>query len=315
MSDVQDDKMMTEDELVKDLTEEINEELNNTDKTEDDTDRGVQDKSDTEDEDAGSETDDDTPSDNDDKQDTEEDKPDESEDDSEGDDADDGSESGTEEVAGKDNKRNAETRLKELLEERKQWQQEKAELQQAQLKAQKAVEDPVYTLEDFIGSADPITGEPMEKERAQERYDLWKTDYDKRQLEQNYYQETVTRSVSSLQDDTVKAFETFPEFNQNSKEYDQDLASLADDMFMANVITDTEGNVIGSKVSPYEILERIHNTYQVRKQAVKVNAPQGDGTPKGANSRQVGATKQKYEPTFQGEVDKAMDDLIKQEYN
>lgn len=258
---------------------------------------------------------------------------DESDDEDDSSDADDDSEDGVEsnkpddsndpnpERVGKE--KNASSRIRQLNEEKKALEEEKRKLEEKyaekvaeERKAQELEDDPVYKVEDFIGTLGE-DGEVLTDGEATARFRAWEADYKLRAYQKGQVLKEQADTLVKLQGETKEAFEKFPEFNANSDKYDADLAEIANEAFSAGLIfaAGHEGDnnyIIGSRINPGQLLEKLHNKYfKEEKPVTKVNNLGDDDGPV-VSSRQVTKKVDKYAPGFRGEVDKELDKLIKQ---
>lgn len=207
-------------------------------------------------------------------------------------------------------KKDANSRIRQLLEEKKELAFKLAEKEEAERKALEAKEDPVYTLDSFIGTLDD-NGDPLTDTEAAARFAAWEADYKYRQLEKQTLLKDQQNVLIGLQRQTSEAFVKFPEFDMTSDQYDEKLASIANEMFEAGLVYDKVGRVVGSKINPAELLEKLHDIRAEQKVTKVNNLPADDG--KIISSQQVNKNVNKYAPGFRGEVDKELDKLIEKE--
>lgn len=238
------------------------------------------------------------------------------------DESDGGNDTGTEGVG---EKKDANSRIRQLNDEKKAILAEKEELAQklaekeeAERKINDLVDDPVYKVEDFIGTLDE-NGDMLTDGEATARFRAWESDYKLRQYEKQQVLKENQDTLIKLQSETKEAFTKFPEFNQHSDKYDPDLAAIANEAFRAGLIYSKghdgtkEGDdkyIIGSRVNPGPLLEKLHNLRTKNSTVTKVNNL-GDDNGSVVSSQQVNKKVNQYAPGFRGEVDAEIDKLIK----
>lgn len=213
-------------------------------------------------------------------------------------------------------KKNAESRIRQLIEEKKALEEKYAEKIAAERKQQDLAEDPVYKLEDFLGTVDE-DGEVLSDGEANARFRAWESDHKLRGYQKAQVMKEQAETLVKLQSETKEAFTKFPEFDQGSDKYDEDLADIANEAFSAGLIFQAghEGDnnyIIGSRINPGQLLEKLHNKYAKEAATVTKVNNLGDDSGTVVSTRQVSKRVNKYAPGFQGEVDKELDKLIEQ---
>jgi hypothetical protein len=193
-----------------------------------------------------------------------------------------------------------------------------AEKEEAERKIADLADDPVYTVDDFIGTLDE-NGDILTDGEAKARFAAWEADYKLRQYEKRQVLKEQQTAVLKLQSETKEAFTKFPEFNANSDKYDPELAGIANEAFRAGLIYadghdgTKEGDdnfIIGSRINPGELLAKLHKLRAKETPVTKVNNL-GDDNGKVVSSQQVNKKVNQYAPGFRGDVDKEIDKLIK----
>lgn len=218
-------------------------------------------------------------------------------------------------------KKDANSRIRQLNEEKKRLEEEKrqieeklAEKEAAERREIELAEDPVYTLDDFIGTVDE-NGDPLTDGEATARFRAWEADYKYRQLQKQLVLKEQQDTLLQLQSQTKEAFTKFPEFNASSDKYDPELASIANEAFRAGLIYQDghDGDdryIIGSRIHPGELLEKLHKLRIQDTKVTKVNNL-GDDNGTVIGTQQVTKKVNQYAPGFRGEVDKEIDKLMK----
>jgi len=213
-------------------------------------------------------------------------------------------------------KKNRDTRIEQLLREKKELEEKYAEKIAEETKQKELTEDPIYEVDDFIGTVGE-DGEVLTDAEAKARFQAWDADYKLRQYQRTQVMREQAETLISLQRETKDAFDKFPEFNESSDKYDEELADIANEAFSAGLIYSPghDGDndyIIGSRINPGQLLEKIHKKYFKEEAPVtKVNNLGDDGGQPVVSSRQVSKKAERYAPGFQGEVDQELDKLIK----
>lgn len=219
-------------------------------------------------------------------------------------------------------KKDANSRIRQLNEEKKRLEEEKRQIEQklaekeaAERREIELSEDPVYELDDFIGTLDE-DGNPLTDGEAVARFRAWEADYKYRQLQKHLVLKEQQDALLQLQSQTKEAFTKFPEFNASSDKYDPELASIANEAFKAGLIYQDghEGDdryIVGSRIHPGELLEKLHKLRIQDTKVTKVNNL-GDDNGTVIGTQQVTKKVNQYAPGFRGEVDKQIDQLIKE---
>jgi len=227
------------------------------------------------------------------------------------------------EAGGVGEKKDANSRIRQLNEEKKQIAAEKKELEEklaekieAERKVADLAEDPVYEIDDFVGTLDE-NGDMLSDGEAKARFKAWEADYRLRQYEKKQVLKEAQDTVIKLQSATVEAFTKFPEFDQKSDIYDPELAEIANEAFRAGLTYQTghdgDDNFInGSRINPTQLLEKLHNLRAKQAAPTKVNNL-GDDNGSVVSSQQVNKKANKYAPGFRGEVDAEIDKLMAKE--
>lgn len=204
-------------------------------------------------------------------------------------------------------KKDANYRIRQLVEKQKELERKLAEKEEAEQKAKDAQENPVYTLDDFIGTLDE-DGEPLTDREAKARFQAWEANYKLKEFQRESAMKEERQQLDELQRNTADGFSKFPEFDQNSDKYDAELAIMAGEMIQPSLIYNQAGQITGCKINPSAVFSKLHKL-KYDKPAVKVNNIPSDDT-KAISSQQVNKSSPKYEPGFRGEVDKELDKLI-----
>lgn len=217
--------------------------------------------------------------------------------------------------AGSVDQKNANSRIRQLIEEKRKLEAELEEQRQKerkdQIEAKRAKEDPVYTLDDFLGSEDD-DGNLLSDNEAKAKYEAWKADKALRDYQREQTYKEARAQLIQMQVDTEKAYSEFPEFNPESDKYNPIVGEIAHDMFNSSMVKNEDGEVIGFEANPYDIIKKIHSAIgqkTVDTPVTKVNNINSDDS-KMINSRQVNSRAPKYASGFRGEVDKELDKLI-----
>lgn len=143
----------------------------------------------------------------------------------------------------------AENRFQQLANDNKALKEQIAELEAR--KAQFATE------QELLNEVNPDTNEyytPQEIERL-----AWQQSREQQaqKTEQALYEAQVQQNQYAIQTETQRGLQEFPMFDQNSPDFNPNLAALADQRIGKALITDENGQILGAHDSPYEILKTI----------------------------------------------------------
>jgi hypothetical protein len=132
-----------------------------------------------------------------------------------------------------------------------------------ELKAQLAAREAQIAQEqELINEINPETGDyytPQEAERIAFHQSRQQQAQD---LAQQRMVLDIQQNQMVLQNDAERVVNEFPLFNENSPEYNKELAAQADALVQQNLIVDQNGVPIGANVSPYEIYKTIATAYK-----------------------------------------------------
>lgn len=125
-----------------------------------------------------------------------------------------------------------------------------------QLEELKARQEQYATEQQLLDQINPETRDYYTPEEVARIGAYQRLQTQQEQAKQQAYQLQVRQSQAQLVEDGEKALRDFPQFDATSKEYDAELTALVDPILRANTITDpTTGEVIGMRVSPYQLLK------------------------------------------------------------
>lgn len=146
-------------------------------------------------------------------------------------------------------------RIRQLANERREYMRQLEQLQAQQ--AQFATE------QQLLDQINPDTGDYFTPDEVARIGAYQRLQQQQAMTQQQAYETQVRMSQSQLLEEGERALTEFPQFDSNSKEYDPELAKLVDPILEANTITDPNtGEVIGMRVSPYEILKSYADSIQ-----------------------------------------------------
>lgn len=113
------------------------------------------------------------------------------------------------------------------------------------------------TDEDLLGQINPETGQYYNTLEAKVAAMQQQQEYDK-------YNSQVAEAQLTLGSEANRALRDFSMFDENSKDYNKELATQADEILGANLIKDPNtGQIIGSHTSPYTIYKTISSAYSL----------------------------------------------------
>lgn len=144
----------------------------------------------------------------------------------------------------------SENRFQQLANERNQLRQE--------LEQYRAREAQLAQEQELLNEVNPDTGEyytPQEVERIAFQQSRQQQAQD---VATQRYELEVQDVQFQLRDEATRALSDFPMFDENSKEYDPELAAAADELLGANLVMEEgTGRIIGSNVSPHKIYQTV----------------------------------------------------------
>ena len=142
-----------------------------------------------------------------------------------------------------------------------------------QLSQLTARETQVATEQDLINQINPETGEyytVLDAERIA-RYQA--NESQQATIAQQRQELQVQQSVNNLTSSATKALADFPMFDENSKDYNPDIAVQADALLSNNLVRDPNTNqIIGSNIDPYALYKTIADSAQAYGVKAQVSA-------------------------------------------
>lgn len=178
---------------------------------------------------------------------------------------------GTDSGTGDRSNKGAETRKKQLnteirdkVAERNALKREIEELnrQKYQLKSH----DDLPTVDQLLSEVNPDTGDYFTRTEAQLLLLQAERELDQQARQLEAYNNQLVESNMALINEAEQALRDFPMFDQNSEEYDKDLAERADQLLNGAIVRDPKtGRIIGSQVSLYALYSTIAHAAGVAK--------------------------------------------------
>lgn len=167
----------------------------------------------------------------------------------------------------------------------------------AEIESLKSQEAQIATEQGLLNEVNPDTGEYYTTQEI-ERIAFQQSREDRSQsIAQQRYDLEVQQNQQTISSEAIKGLEDFPIFDENSKEFNPELAALADKRLERNLILNDKGVIVGSQDSPYEILQTIAVASQSN--AAKSEAKAQKATEKMlANADSTGSSQQG-EPSFE----------------
>lgn len=113
------------------------------------------------------------------------------------------------------------------------------------------------TDEELLGQINPETGQYYNPLEAKVAALQQAQEFDK-------YNTQVAEAQLTLSSEANRALNDFPMFDENSKDYNKEIAAQADEILGANLIKDPNtGQIIGSHISPFKIYQTIASATQI----------------------------------------------------
>ena len=140
--------------------------------------------------------------------------------------------------------------IREMVELKKQYEQELAQYQQQQQQSQ----DQPFTEEQLLNEINPDTGEYFTPTEARVVMMQQEVQQMRQQAQEKEYQQQVQQSRMQLAHDIENAVKEYPMFNARSDSYDKALAEKAKRIIEANLVMDNNGQPVSSRIPIREIL-------------------------------------------------------------
>lgn len=131
---------------------------------------------------------------------------------------------------------------------------------QRQMEELKAKQSQFATERQLLDEVNPDTGEYYTPDEVARIGYYQRLEAQGEQVKQQEYQMQVRMNQTQLASDAERALNDFPMFNDKSADYDPELSKLVEPILEANAVTDPNtGEVIGMRVSPYDLLKTYHD--------------------------------------------------------
>lgn len=151
--------------------------------------------------------------------------------------------------AAEDRKQQLNTEIRDLVSQRNAI---RAEVERQNAEAYQPATD-----EELLGQINPETGQYFNPLEAKVAAMQQRQEYDQ-------YNTQVAEAQLTLSSQAQRAVSDFPMFDENSKDYNKDIAAQADQILASNLIKDPNtGQIIGSHANTYQIYQTIANAYQM----------------------------------------------------
>lgn len=142
--------------------------------------------------------------------------------------------------------------IRDKVKERNALRDEIAELSRQKYNLQS--EKDIPTVDALLEQINPVTGDYYTRAEAENARLSARLDAMEEQNKFDKYVEQVADSRIQISDEANRVVKDFPIFDPDSKEYDAELTQMADDIMRKQLIIDEKtGQVIGTRVSPYEL--------------------------------------------------------------
>jgi hypothetical protein len=123
---------------------------------------------------------------------------------------------------------------------------------------------------ELLNEINPETGEYYTPDEISRIAFAQSREQQMQQVAQERYQLEVQQSQQSIANEATQALQEFPIFDSNSKDFDPQLTAQADALLKQSLITDENGTLLGSHVSPYQLYKTIYDSTQAN--AAKMQA-------------------------------------------
>lgn len=150
--------------------------------------------------------------------------------------------------------------IRDKVAERNALRNEVAELlrQKESLNANQNPNQGPLTVDGLVDQINPVTGDYYTRAEAENVILSQRLDALEKQRAFDQYVEHVTDNIAQMSNEANQVIKDFPIFNPESDQYNAELATAADKLMMDALIVDN-GQVIGSRISPYQLYSTIAN--------------------------------------------------------
>lgn len=146
--------------------------------------------------------------------------------------------------------------IRDKVAERNALREEIAELSRQKYGLKSAQDLP--TIESLVDQINPATGDYYTRAEAENLRLSQRLDAMEQKQEFDNYVERVTDNLTQLSNEANQVIKDFPLFDPESDQYNAELTEAADKLMQESLVTDEKtGQVIGARVSPYQLYSTI----------------------------------------------------------
>lgn len=121
----------------------------------------------------------------------------------------------------------------------------------------KSQEAQVANEQELLNEVNPETGDYYTPQEVQRIAFQKSREAQQQSIAQQRQALEVQQARQELGGEATKALSDFPMFDADSKDYNPTLAAQADQILGANLVTDAQGQIVGSRISPYQLYKTI----------------------------------------------------------
>lgn len=161
------------------------------------------------------------------------------------------------------------TEIRDLVAERNALRAEIAEAN----KQKYEIKTEVPSADDLITKVNPETGDYYSRVEAELAQLKAERALEKEQAELDKYTETIVENNMRLKEESERVLRDYPMFDENSEEYNKEIAERADKILASALSHDPRtGKITNCAISPYELYSTIANAVSAAKQAGEAQA-------------------------------------------
>lgn len=116
------------------------------------------------------------------------------------------------------------------------------------------------TEQELLQQVNPETGDYFTPQEANRLASQQALEMQQQAVAQERYQLEVSQNQRTISNDVQRVLTEFPEFDEQSKEYDPEVAAQAEQILSQSLIYDDNGTIVGSSISPFTLYQAIHSS-------------------------------------------------------
>jgi hypothetical protein len=168
----------------------------------------------------------------------------------------------------------SQNRFQQLANENREFRQnlDNPDFLQQQLERLKTQENQLATEQELLNEINPETGEyytPAEVERVAFQKAREQQQQD---VAQQRYELEVQQNQQTIANEAADVLKEYPEFDESSPEFNEALATQADELLKQALIFDQQGQVVGASISPKQLYKTLHDSSQANNAKLRAEA-------------------------------------------